>query len=84
MGGAPHPAAGGTEVYTDMEQWTEIRRRVLVDGRSKRQACKQFAINGKTLRKILTHAEPPGYLQVFPRECTETFQEGHARAFAGR
>ena len=22
------------------------------------------------------------YIQVFPRECTETFQEGHARAFA--
>jgi transposase len=22
------------------------------------------------------------YCQVFPRECTETFQEGHARAFA--
>ena len=21
------------------------------------------------------------YIQVFPRECTETFQEGHARAF---
>jgi transposase len=66
MGGAHHPAAGGTEVYTDMEQWTEIRRRVLVDGLSKRQACKQFAINWKTLRKILTHAEPPGYRRVKP------------------
>lgn len=49
-----------------MEQWTEIRRRVLVAGLSKRQACKQFAINWKTLRKILTHAEPPGYRRVKP------------------
>jgi transposase len=66
MGGAHHPAAGGTEVYTDMEQWTEIRRRVLVEGMSKRQACKQFAINWKTLQKILTYAEPPGYRRVKP------------------
>src|SRR5882762_7208998 len=66
MGSPVAPAAGGTEVYTDMEQWAEIRRRVLVDGLSKRQACKQFAINWKTLRKILTHAEPPGYRRVKP------------------
>jgi transposase len=66
MGGAHHSDAGGTEVYTDMEQWTEIRRRVLVEGMSKRQACKQFAINWKTLRKILTHEEPPGYRRVKP------------------
>ena len=26
-------------MYADMEQWTEIRRRVLVDGLSKREAC---------------------------------------------
>jgi transposase len=66
MGGAHHPAAGGTEVYTDMEQWTEIRRRVLVEGMSKRQACKQFAIHWKTLQKILTYPEPPGYRRVKP------------------
>jgi transposase len=66
MGGAHHPAAGGTEVYTDMEQWTEIRRRVLVEGMSKRQACKQFVINWKTLQKILTYPEPPGYRRVKP------------------
>jgi transposase len=66
MGGAHHPAAGGTEVYTDMEQWTAIRRRVLVEGMSKRQACKQFVINWKTLQKILTYPEPPGYRRVKP------------------
>ena len=63
---ALHPAAGGTEVYADMEQWTEIRRRVLVDGLSRREACKQYELHWRTLKKILTHAEPPGYRRVKP------------------
>ena len=49
-----------------MEQWTEIRRRVLVEGMSKRQACQHFQINWKTLRKMLTHEEPPGYRRAKP------------------
>jgi transposase len=61
MGEPIAPAAGGTEVYADMEQWTEIRRRVLVKGMSKREACKRYAIHFLTLRKILTPEEPPGY-----------------------
>jgi hypothetical protein len=50
MGEAHPPAAGGTEVYADMEQWTEIRRRVLVEGMSKREACKRYAIHFLTLK----------------------------------
>ena len=65
-GFALHSDAGGTEVYADMEQWNEIRRRVLVDGLSQREACKQYELNGRTLKKILTHAEPPGYRRVKP------------------
>ncbi len=39
---SPSPGlAGGTEVYADMEQWTEIRRRVLTNEISKREACRQ-------------------------------------------
>ena len=53
-------------MYADMEQWTEIRRRVLVEGMSKRQACQHFQINWKTLRKMLTHEEPPGYRRAKP------------------
>ena len=49
-----------------MEQWTEIRRRVLVDGLSKREACQQYALHWLTLKKILTHEEPPGYRRVKP------------------
>lgn len=66
MGEAHPPAAGGTEVYADMEQWTEIRRRVLVEGMSKREACKRYAIHFLTLKKILSHEEPPGYRRAKP------------------
>ena len=32
-------------LYTDMENWAEIRRRVLVDGLSKRAACREYGIH---------------------------------------
>jgi len=57
----------GERVYTDMEMWSEIRRRVLVDGESKRSVCKRFEIHWGTLEKILGHAEPPGYRIGRPR-----------------
>ena len=44
---------GGTWVFTDMEKWAEIRRRVLVDGQSKRSVCREFDIHWDTLQKIL-------------------------------
>jgi len=47
-----------------MEDWTDIRRAVLVDGISKRQACRQFGIHWATLRRILAHSSPPGYQRV--------------------
>jgi transposase len=50
-----------------MEKWAEIRRRVLVDGQSKRSVCREFDIHWDTLRKILGHAEPPGYRRKAPR-----------------
>jgi transposase len=54
-------------VYTDMENWAEIRRRVLVDGLSKRAACREYDIHWDTLTKILGHPEPPGYHRAAPR-----------------
>ena len=54
-------------MYTDMEIWAQIRRRVLVDGLSKRAACRQYSIHWDTLKKILEHAEPPGYRRAVPR-----------------
>ena len=54
-------------VYTDMEIWTEVRRRVLTKELSKRAACKEYSIHWDTLTRILEHVEPPGYQQAQPR-----------------
>ncbi len=43
--------------------WTEIRRLVLTKQKSKRAICQEYRLHWKTLQKILTHAEPPGYQQ---------------------
>ncbi|MGA3354806.1 MAG: hypothetical protein ABSD85_16735 [Acidimicrobiales bacterium] len=44
-----------------MNQWTEIRHKVLVNGVSKRSVCREYGLGWWTLYKILTHPEPPGY-----------------------
>jgi len=49
----------GKDVYRDMEQWTEIRQRVLRDGVSKRQILRETGMHWKTLKKILEHSSPP-------------------------
>src|ERR1039457_4114917 len=54
-------------MYRNMEQWTEIRRRVLVEGVSKRQILRETGMHWSTLQKILTHSVPPGYRQTQPR-----------------
>src|SRR6516165_2886161 len=50
-----------------MENWAEIRRRILVDGQSKRSVCREFDIHWDTLQKILEHPGPPGYRRTAPR-----------------
>lgn len=50
-----------------MKQWSEIRERVLVDGESRRQIIRETGLHWDTLKKILTHSEPPGYRQRKPR-----------------
>src|SRR3954452_24064340 len=50
-----------------MEKWAEIRRRVLVAGLSRRAACREYGIHWKTLKKILTHPEPPGYRRILAK-----------------
>jgi len=44
-----------------MELWSEIRRKVLVEGVSKREICRDYMMGWRTVDKILEHAEPPGY-----------------------
>ena len=54
-------------MYRNMEDWSEIRRRVLVEGVSKRQILRETKLHWLTLKKILAHSEPPGYRQQQPR-----------------
>ena len=51
-------------MYADMEPWTEIRRRVLVEGMSKPQACQHFRIDWKTFRKMLIIELRPGLVKL--------------------
>ena len=50
-----------------MQQWADIRLRVLVDGVSKRQILRETGMHWTTLEKILAHSEPPGYRREQPR-----------------
>ena len=54
-----------------MQDWTDIRRAVLVQGASKRSVCRQYGIAHKTLQKILACSEPPGYRLSSPRPKTK-------------
>ncbi len=46
-------------MYKNMEMWTKVRRSVLIDKMSKREACKKYKIHWETLQKILANPEPP-------------------------
>jgi transposase len=54
-------------VYTQMEQWIQIRQRVLREGVSKRQILRETGMHWTTLEKILEHPIPPGYWRTKPR-----------------
>jgi len=43
-----------------MELWSEVRRRVLVEGVSKRQIRREYGVGSETLKKMLEFSEPPG------------------------
>ena len=51
-----------------MEFWTTVRREVLTGELSQRAACEKYHLGWHTLKKILTHDEPPGYRQSQPRK----------------
>src|ERR1019366_1759579 len=50
-----------------MQQWTEIRRKVLVEGVARRAICRDYGIGWRALDKILSLPEPPGYRQRVER-----------------
>ena len=54
-------------MYVEMEQWSEVRRRVLTGELSKRAACREYGFSWGVLEKMLLHEEPPGYRLQQPR-----------------
>jgi transposase len=52
----------------DMEQWTRVRRKVLIEECSKRSVMKEEGLHWETLQKMLSHSRPPGYRRVKKRE----------------
>jgi transposase len=50
-----------------MELWSEIRRRVLAGEISLRQACSEYRLNFRTIRKVVRHPEPPPFRPSQPR-----------------
>lgn len=65
-------------MYADVEQWTEIRRRVLVEGVSRRQILRETGMHWRTVSKILEHSQPPRYRMpkslVTPIVCWEQIE----------
>ena len=53
-------------MYRNMEQWLQIRQRVLREGVSKRQILRETGMHWRTLEKILRNASPPGYQRSKP------------------
>jgi len=47
--------------------WPHIHRRVLVENVSKRQILRETGIHWKTLERILSNPQPPGYCPSQPR-----------------
>jgi len=54
-------------VFTDMELWSQIRRRVLCGELSLRQASRAYGLNFRTVHKVVHQAEPQPYQQPPPR-----------------
>ena len=50
-----------------MNLWTDVRRAVIAGEMSKRDACKKYNLNFRTIQKILSHEEPVGYRRGRPR-----------------
>lgn len=50
-----------------MKQWSEIRRKVFVEGVSKCAIYREYQISWLTLEKMLVHPEPHGYQRRGPQ-----------------
>lgn len=64
--------AAGARVFTDMEAWSEIRRKVLVLGVPRRAIQREYGLHWTTLKKILREPEPPGYRRKEPKPAPKS------------
>jgi transposase len=61
-------------VIKDMDTWTNIRRDILVDEMSRREACRKYNLNFRTIQKILKDPEPPDRPKEYARDKPKTGQ----------
>jgi len=61
----------------DMEQWTRVHRKVLVEKCSKRFVMDEGGLHWETLQKMLSQSSPPGYRRKKRRGRVE-LRGGHA------
>jgi len=50
-----------------MDQWNEIRQRVIRDGVSRRTIARETGLHHSTIKKIVENSAPPGYRKTVPR-----------------
>jgi transposase len=64
-------------MYTNLKQWADIRRRVLVKGESIGSVSHSERMSRNTVKKILKHEKPPGYGQSIRKPSAQAFQATH-------
>ena len=62
-----------------VESYLRVRRAVMVEGMSIREAARAFGLHRDTVRKILAYSIPPGYRrQTTPRRPNPSTSSGGA------
>ena len=56
-----------------VDVYLRVRRTVMVEGMSVREAARTFGLHRDTVRKMLEYSVPPGYRRQVPRVIAEDF-----------
>jgi DNA invertase Pin-like site-specific DNA recombinase len=64
-------------MYRNMNDWTEIRRRVLAGGVSRRQILRETGMHRKTLKKILEHVSGRAVLGIAGSTLKSSLDQTH-------
>jgi hypothetical protein len=49
-----------------VELYGRVRHAVMIDGLSQREAARHFAIDPRTVKKMMSYSVPPGYVRTKP------------------